>query len=193
MISSTGENLSVLISCDYTINHNWMTFFCWYCLYKNLPDAKIYVLCDRNSMDSLIFEWTRKCGIYFEIVKPMSLDEKVNHLRKKGFCESVLVIEPKDVAIRDFSEVDFDENLLYKKVSFLTEDLCCEAKDNKYCVFADYSKGWGKFVPQLWINKINSPFSNENKYALGDMSINEIRIGKLWNSVAHLFQTLSKG
>ncbi|MEI8270966.1 MAG: hypothetical protein WCG45_06400 [bacterium] len=193
MISSTGENLSILISCDYSINQNWMTFLSWYSLYKNLPDAKVYVICDRNSMNSLIFEWTKKCGIYFEIVKPMSLEEKVNHLIKKGFGESLVVINSSTLAIRDFEEADFDPNELYQKVSYMSESLCCDAKDNKYCVFADYSKGWGKFVPELWINKINSPFSNENKYALGDLTINEIRIGKLWNSVAHLFRTLSKG
>ena len=110
MISFTGDNLNILISCDYTIIHNWMSFFSWYCLYKNLPNAKVFILCNRNSMDSMLFEWTKKCDVYFEIVKPMNLEEKIDYLKKKKSLNNLLVIKPSMVAIRDFGEANFDTN-----------------------------------------------------------------------------------
>ena len=192
-ISLTGKNLNILISCDYTIIHNWMTFFCWYCLEKNLPDAKVFIVCNRTPLNSFLFAWTKRCKVPFEIVKKSSIESHVELAKKRGYEGSLLVISPDMAAIRDFGESDFDQNSLYGKTYFADENLCCDAKEEKPCVFARYSKGWGKFVTSSWINKSSSPFTKENRYALGDMTVNEVRIGRLWNLVSHLFQTVSRG
>lgn len=66
MISSSGENLEILIVCDYSLQNDWQTFALWYSIYKNLPDAKVSVLCSRNFIGKeACFCWPYKANIRF--------------------------------------------------------------------------------------------------------------------------------
>lgn len=196
MISSTGDNLGILISCNYTVCDNWMAFLSWYSLSKNLPDAKVLIACNRTLMQSQLFGWTRNCKVPFELHKTTDLDGQIKLVMAKGLVTSpLLVLRPDMVAIRDFEESGFDTHLIEEKVqqASIVPDLCCEVKDDKSCSFVTYSNGWGKFVTSAWIHKMSCPFTSENRYGNGSLTANEVRFGRLWSSVTPLFQTVSRG
>ena len=62
MITETGENLSVLITTE--TGRDWQTFATWYSIYKNLPNAKVAIVCTRNNETPFqYFQWTKKIKI----------------------------------------------------------------------------------------------------------------------------------
>ena len=75
----------------------------------------------------------------------------------------------------------------------LDDDLSCDCKQDRSCVFVTYSKGWGNFVTASWINKMGCPFISDIKHAQGNLTVNENRIEKLWISATPLFQIVSRG
>lgn len=194
-ISSTGDNLSVLISCKYTVCDNWMAFLAWYSMSKNLPDAKVLIACNRTQMNSPLFGWTKKCKVPFELHKCMSEDEQIDFVLDKGLISTpLLLVRPDIVAVRDFEESGFDTHLLKDKMIVnAVSDLCCDAREEKSCTFVTYSNGWGKFVMSDWIHKLNCPFTSTNRFANGNLTANEVRIGRLWSAVTPLFHTVSRG
>ena len=79
MIGNLGENLSVLIYCNHSVAHDWMSFLCWYSFYKNLPEAKIAVGCSRSNLRFDLYFWTKRLNIDFEYMKgdsPISYMER---------------------------------------------------------------------------------------------------------------------
>lgn len=66
MVLSTGNGLGVLITCDYTRYHNWMSFATWYSVYQNMPDATIALLSSRRLSEGVVnFNWAYNCDIKF--------------------------------------------------------------------------------------------------------------------------------
>ncbi len=65
-ITSNGDRLNILITCDYSIHDDWMSFASWYSVYKNLPDAKSALLCARDLKDGYAsYNWPYRCDISF--------------------------------------------------------------------------------------------------------------------------------
>lgn len=188
-ISPTGDGLNILIGCDYLPHHDWMSFLCWYSLSKNLPDAKVTVACHRRLMRYDFFGWTRKCKVPFILHKATDDEGQVATVDARP----LLVIPPDVVCVRDFNESGFSPDVLADGVHRLVDGLSCDCKEDKPCVFVTYPGGWGKFVTGSWINKMSCPFSVGVKYAQGNMTTNEVRIGRLWSAVTPLFQTVSRG
>lgn len=190
-ISDTGNGLTIIIGCDYTVLHNWMSFICWYSLTKNLPDAKVIVACNRTLMKSTLFRWTQKCQVPFVLHKPT---DKQGQILIAQSIKPVLYIPADVICIRDFGEAGFSPNeLSEEKEYFLNDKLVCDCKDNGACVFATYFNGWGRFVMSDWINRSSSPFISTVKFDSGNMTANELRISRLWRSATTLFQTVSRG
>lgn len=194
-ISSTGDGLNILIHCNYTNADNWMAFVSWHSIYRNLPEAKVFVACNRTKMQSRLFSWTKRCRVPFELHKTVSLDEWVQHILDKEFLgKPLVIITPDVVAVRDFEESGFDTPLLQGVMQVKeVPDLCCAAKEEKPCVFVTYSEGWGRFVTASWINRLDCPLASGNRFAQGVLTANEVRIGRLWSAVTPLFQTVSGG
>lgn len=190
-ISDSGNGLKIVIGCDYSNAHNWMSFISWYSLSKNLPDAEVFVSCNRTLMKNSLFGWTKKCKVPFFIHKTV---DKFGQIAACNVKNPVLYIPVETICVRDFSEANFSPNdLSEEQIYFLNEDLSCDCKQDKPCVFATYLNGWGRFVTSEWINRMNSPFIPNVKFDSGDMTTNEIRISKLWKSATTLFQTVSRG
>ena len=61
------KDLSISILCNYLPHHNWMAFASWYSIYKNLPDAKVKIFCDKSIMtiEQELFIWTSKVQVEF--------------------------------------------------------------------------------------------------------------------------------
>jgi hypothetical protein len=192
MKNETGKGLSILISCDYIFYHNWMAFLCWYSISKNLPDAKVVIGCNRQLMTNQLFNWTKKVGIPFKLHKEMSKEDEVDLLLQEGLISlPVLVLDPCTLAIRDFEESGFDIDKIKGKI-FASEmpDLCCDAKEDRFCVFVTYFNGWGKFITSNWINNLNIPNISNKKYKENLTTANEVRIVKIWENAGMLLQTL---
>lgn len=65
-VTSSGDRLNILLSCEYTFHHNWMSFASWYSAYKMLPDAKVALLCARNLQGGYAaYDWPYRCDIRF--------------------------------------------------------------------------------------------------------------------------------
>lgn len=190
-ISSTGHGLNIVIGCNYQLSHNWMSYICWYSLIKNLPDAKVMIACNRKLMKNSLFVWTRKCKVPFVLHKET---DEFGQIEAAGVSKPLLFIPPEAICIRDFDEAGFSPNVWSEEKSyFLNDELICDCKEDKSCVFATYLNGWGRFVTPEWINRSTSPFIQGVRYDQGQMTANEIRIGRLWNAATLLFQTVSRG
>jgi hypothetical protein len=186
MISSLGGGLNILISCDYSVCHNWMAYLCWYSINKNLPDAKVFITCCRNNVNCNLFSWTKKVNVPFRMYNG---EYKLKN--SAGFADIPMLILPPDVvAIRDFEESGLDPNVI-KDVCFVDNtSLICDAKEEEFCVFASYSNGWGKFVTSEWINRSGCPLLGSN-FKDPIMTFNEVRISDLWKASSLTFQTIS--
>lgn len=189
-ISSTGDGLNILISCDYLLHHNWMSFLAWYSISKNLPDAKVYVATPRKIMNSDLFSWTYRCKIPLIFHREATQEEQVQIILNHGIQKPLLIVPPDCMCIRDFKEADFDPESI--DIMQFNEIINCDCKEDKICVFATYSKGWGNFVTSSWINKATNPFIY-SKYNQCNLTVNEARLGRLWESAVPLFKAISRG
>lgn len=205
-LSVTGAGLTALILCDYVTHHNWMAYLCWYSLTKNLPDAQIVVLCNRNLMTHRLFDWCRLCKVNFRLHKICDQDQRIALAISLGVTTPILALQPDVIAARSLADgnisLDFLQNTpkaVSPKVTLVNDlsavavdfpDACCEAKEEKITTFVSYSEGWGKFVTSSWINKVSCPFSPENRYAHGSLTVNELKLAKLWSASAPLYQTI---
>lgn len=199
MITNTGKGLNILISCDYATHHSWMSFFAWYSFYRNLPEAKISIACNRLAMKYQLFDWTKRCDVPFALLKP---DSSLNHLRyfieKNMTSFPVLILSSDIVAVRELKDFSiFEESFADKKAIFMTEmiepisshdkSLVFDVKGQDFETFVTYENGWGKFVMSSWINKDMHPFTPLRKYHDVGMSTNELRLSKLWEDFIPLF------
>ena len=109
MITETGENLSVLITTE--TGRDWQTFATWYSIYKNLPNAKVSIVCVRNEETPFqYFQWTKKINIpvirhsLFDKKDPIAsrLDSIDKAISQKLVNGSILVIRDLIMAIDVF-------------------------------------------------------------------------------------------
>lgn len=198
MITNTGENLSILIVCDYIPCHHWMSCLSWYSMYKYLPEAKVAVACNRQLMKYQLFDWTKRCNVPFHLTKST---DRFSHA--KYFLESnilsfpLLVIEPDIVALREIQNVEmYDRHIANRKALLLNQmsepsdsmhNLYVDAKGNDFGTFVSYENGWGKFVTSSWINKEIHPITPLWKQEDADMTVNENRMNSLWKDFTPLF------
>lgn len=193
-----GDNLAILIKCDHYPHHDWMSFLCWYSISKNLPEAKVVVACSRGGgMNFDIFNWPRRCGVHFAYHNP-NLDTVKFALENEKFeiDTPLLALEPPTVCLRDFEEAQFDSSVLVQNEVFQAKDvsgLVSETKAENPSVFTDYSDGWGKFVTSSWINKASTPLVTGLSFVKAPMSVNESRLGKLWDRASLMYQGVSRG
>lgn len=62
MITKTGGNLSVLIITEP--EQDWQTFATWYSFFKNLPDAEVAIVSQRNgSTPFSYYQWAKRLNI----------------------------------------------------------------------------------------------------------------------------------
>jgi len=200
MITHTGKSLSILITCDYTPCHHWMSCLAWYSFYKNIPEAKVAIACNRQLMKYQIFDWPKRCDVPFVLRKE---DSRLGHakyfIEKNILSFPLLVIDPDIVAVRQLESISlFDtESVATKKALFLkemeepnfsdTKEFIFDAKGNNFETFITYENGWGKFVTSSWINKEIHPITPLWKHEDSEMTANEIRLAELWKDFTPLF------
>lgn len=193
-ISSLGRNLNILIPCDYKMDHNWMSFVCWYSISKNLPEASVGIACNRKTMKQNLFLWTRRCGVDCFFHKDTDLNGQIEFAKKNGLKEPVLVADVASLCIRDFEETKIDYSSLTGII--LAEDhsdVLSDCKSLTTSLFASYRKGWGTFAYSKWIDTNGCPLISNLDFRSFDMTVNESRIRNLWNSAIYLYNNVSRG
>jgi hypothetical protein len=198
-ITSIGAGLTVHIACEYLPHHDWMGFFCWYSLTKNLPDAHIIVSSNRAGMGLDLFSWPLKCGVPLLFHRDMP-PEDVEHFvltHPKGKAKQpMLTVPPEYVCVRDFEEAgmqidQFDHE--FSKNMIEIPGMASNCKDENPTVFVNYSDGWGKFVTKAWLNKASTPLITGVSLTTTNMTVDELRLGRLWDGAARLYQSVSRG
>lgn len=110
MITETGKNLSVLIVTEP--EKDWQTFATWYSVFKNLPDARTAIFCQRNKQTPFVlFQWAKRLNIPTMIKNPFTTDttEQINWLHavrvateERLIGGTVLVLRPLAMALESF-------------------------------------------------------------------------------------------
>jgi len=188
MITSTGEGLNILILCDFAPSHDWMGFVCWHSLNKNLPDAKVGILCNRNRMQWQLFDWTRQCEVEFSLHTPINKENQVSLALKRD--APLLILEPDIMAVDDLDPKLLE--LFSENEKLMGSKLCLDAKDEDVSSFVSYRNGWGKFNSETLANKMVNPLTNVRRYSNSMMTVNETKIMKLWEQASLMFRFLSK-
>jgi hypothetical protein len=159
MIDPYGDGLEITIKCKYTSQQDWMSFASWYSINKNLPDAKVFLFCEKEGVPKRqYFFWPKKCGI--ELVKQF-----------KG-----LVINADVMAVRTYNA---------KKLGPI------DCRKNDVVTFVSYLNGCGSFVLSEGIDNGKHLFPKSvKKFLTDDMSVNELKILKIWEQLADLYLAL---
>ena len=160
-ISPTGKGLNIVISCEYTPLHDWMTFASWYSIYKNLPDAEVGVFCKRTNIVGNLFEWKSKTKIPF-----------VHYSQEFQAPEGVLLIEPDVMAINTFDPATPEP---------------VDVKIDGAATFVSYLNGCGSFVMSQWINTTRNPFGMASRFYSDNLNLNEYRVLKLWEKCHKIY------
>tara|TARA_Y100000034_G_C6853587_1_gene387546 strand:- start:725 stop:1441 length:717 start_codon:yes stop_codon:yes gene_type:complete len=210
MIAPTGKNLNVLICTEPGLD--WQTFATWYSCYRNIPDARVTIACQRNGKAPFqLFQWAKRVNVPVLHHNPFSDDpimNKLNAVRTSGIKENLLALEPLVIVAETFDPKIITDTF-DKRVWFLekpnteemmnayvldgmklpdSEPICVEAKesDEPSCLVS-YKKGCGK-----WIDTLKGcPFSNAAGLALTTMTINENRVIELWKKMCPLYSVLA--
>lgn len=187
LISDIGDNLNILICLDYSSVHNWMGFLCWYSIFKNLPNAHVFIACNRKLMSYELFSWAKKSKIPFILHKESENQVEIA-IKKFDIKMPILIIPPDVVCIRGFEDREI-ENKIYKLEEM---GILSDCKSNFSAVFVSYLNGWGKFVTSDWIHKDRCPLLSKYNFSENFLNINEARIGKIWKEAALFFNRLTK-
>jgi hypothetical protein len=112
MVDEFGHGLKVVISCKGILEHDWMSFVCWYAFMKNLPDARYLFICERNDT---IFTWPYKFKVKMAYYKNEPL------VQSDGLV--LLKIPPNVMPIRPYMHdnigpVDVKSNILATFVDY---------------------------------------------------------------------------
>ncbi len=135
MIDETGNNLFVVITTEP--DKNWETFATWYSIYKNWPNAKPLIVCNRNGeMPFKYFQWARRLKIplihrtpYKEESELFMQLDCVRLMTESGEINGpVLIIKPLMMAVDTFDPKFL--NFLNNESDWRNNNVCY-LRDNK--------------------------------------------------------------
>ena len=169
MIDYTGNNLGIIIDCNFTILDHWMSFASWYSFYKNLPDAQVALVCKRGVSTYNLYSWCHRFGI-----KLFQYSQNYNEKQLVANVEKIIKIKPCVMAIRSC-----EEDLVFGPLS---------VKNEEFSVLVDFSGGCGTFIIADWIDIVNGPFKSAlQKFSTNELTVNELRVLRLWEKMAPTF------
>ena len=170
-ISETGNGLNITIAAQNSPFDDWGAFAAWYSIFKNLPDASVEIFCFEQNFTNQYFNWPRRCGVDFSYksVLEITTPDFKNALLLNGLVRLAanhIVIMPGVMAIDVFREKSLGP---------------IPAKNEERTTFATYLEGCAKFVLSDWIHIQKNPFPFVERLYSDSMTVNEMRILKLWN------------
>ena len=161
MVDLIGNNLGIIISCNYNKQHNWMSFSAWYSISKKMPDAKVAILCKRGYSDIPLFRWCYKLNLRLFYDSKTTFDD----------VEEVICIPPSVIALRGYLEY-YDEGVGPESIKSSTQS-----------TFVDYSSGCGRYALSD-----EPPFQDAlRRFGSKEININELRTLEMWNKMYIFF------
>lgn len=165
-----------------------------------MPDAHVVVSSNRGGMGLDIYNWTRMCGVPMLYHRDGLSADDLQHFvltHPKGKAKPpILTVQPEYMCVRDFDEagtkIDQFDGEFSRNLTDLQE-LRSNCKDENPTVFVNYPDGWGKFVTKAWLNKASTPLVTGVSLTTAGMTVNETRLGRLWEGAARLYQSVSRG
>ena len=171
----SGEGLGILIACKPIPIHHWMAFASWYSIKKSLPDAHVLMICDLQPVTRDLFNWTHRCKVRL-IRQKLDIDlEKFAEEKMKGL-EKKVIISPYVMAIREYNEDSFGP---------------VPARSEQFTTLVDCEDGCGKFVASKWIDRLSPPFLHVKSLRSDDLTVNETKVFKVWESCNWLYTATS--
>lgn len=181
-ITESGENLSILICTDYQFIYHWMSFAAWYSISKNLPDAKIAVVCSRYPINLNLYSWVYKTNTKFFCYPDVGRKNALPYLNKlygvyialkEGLVtQPLLVIDADMMALRGFSR---------ETLKILNN---CSFASNKSSMLPPVGPIWYfnvnkslEIVSQV-INKVKEFSSYANNQHLDLLALSQVLTGK---------------
>lgn len=217
MITETGKDLSILIITE--TGRDWETFATWYSAYKNLPDARVCIACQRNGETPFqFFQWAKRLKLNFFTHSRFSDDAVLNWLdsidkaqSRRMLGDNLLVIEPYvmfvdtlDPKLLSVLNLPFlEESVWYlpqpniakmMNEHSLNKTICPEP--NFWCREANQTEELTSLVTcrkgcGKWLNTLKGcPFSSAAGLASETMTANENRIIELWKKMCSLYSAL---
>lgn len=180
-INKYGNNLNILISCDHSLHHDWMSFALWYSIYKNLPDVtNIAILCARDlKNDYASFVWPHRCDVKF--FQHENVGKKFGYLPLNKLYATYLALK-EGLVEQPLLVLDYDLmclNTLGKELlDLLNKDLKFGSND---AVWYFNDQNLEKFVESLNCYKTVSENSKENT------NVNNILLNRAFGESEFLF------
>ena len=170
-ITSTGKNLNVLIRCNNTSLHSWLSLISWYSINRNLPDATVEVQCIRiYEPTRLLFDWVCKLKVPYRCLSSSSEVGKYGEFYK-FYNENNFIITPDVFAVNEFKEDVLGPS---------------DVKSSDNTTFVKVGDSCGKFVLSSWIDSNRAPFAQAtSRFWTEDVSVNEMKVLKLWERMSH--------
>jgi hypothetical protein len=111
MISETGENLDIVI--NTRTGEDWKAFAAWYSITKNLPDSRIFLVCNRTmKVEIRNFQWAKRLSVRHVFQNPVFHDDISNWLQMVSVAQerglagrNVLLIDAKTMVLSPLDEV----------------------------------------------------------------------------------------
>ena len=98
-VNELGKNLNILIRTETTFD--WQTFATWYSFFKNLPEAEICIVCNRNTNAPFqYFQWIKRLKIRHLFQNRFSEDELLNKIQNLKMAVDQEFIKKKDSSSR---------------------------------------------------------------------------------------------
>jgi hypothetical protein len=154
------KDLAIIINCDSTPSHGWMSFASFYSIYKKMSDAQVFIKLD--SMN-IFFSWAPTLGV------------KLYRKQFKIDRPNIKIIRPSVMAVREISD-----NL--DIVSSKTNLPGCFVDYRYGCGNFNLEK-WSNSTKAPFEN----PFKN---FSTIDITVNEYAILDLWQQSFSLYRQL---
>lgn len=114
MISETGENLDIVINTK--TGEDWQAFSTWYSINKNLPDSKVFIVCNRTmEVEIRYFQWIKRLNLRHVFQNPVYHDVISNFLQmitvplSRGLVgENILLVDAKTIFLSPFDDQTLD-------------------------------------------------------------------------------------
>ena len=205
-ITTRGDGLQVAIYC--LPEEDWQAFAAWYSVRKFLPGAFVQICCVRNgSAPFQFFQWTKRLQVPIRYFTPfwgeMIIQNKqlLTQFLMSYLSFSPILLMPSYSMFLDNIPQDVVDKM--NKSHYIygfpcvfrglgeerieEREFCVEAREIQDGHFlASYQKGCGK-----WINTMEGcPFANTLRFYRFDMTVNEIRILKLWDRMSRLYHAV---
>lgn len=217
MNNTLGENLNVLILTEPT--HDWLAFSSWYSITKNLPEAKIAVICVRNlEVGFQYFQWMKRLRVPHRFINPadQKIETTLNALLLAN--QEKLIDDGRDTLIISSHVMNLQAmesmpsqpcwagaNCLWvpkataEVVKGLVDDYMLSDLDLSEVHFVQEAKEADLAVTfasiykgcGTWIDtKKGCPFSSAASVMAEDITVNELRIVELWRKMVSLYNAV---